>query len=84
VISKNRIELSQDSDADAIIRKIHEELRHKLVSTEDGLLLEDEQGWINIRKSNTEPILRVYSEGRTREDADSQAEEIIKFVKKIS
>ncbi|MGM0667047.1 MAG: phosphoglucosamine mutase [Bacteroidota bacterium] len=83
-ISKNRIELSQGSDADEIIRKIHEELRHKVVSTEDGILLEDEKGWINIRKSNTEPILRIYSEGRTREDADGQAEEIIKFVKKIS
>jgi phosphomannomutase len=83
VISKNRIELSRDSNADDIIREIHEELRHKVVSTEDGLLLEDAQGWINIRKSNTEPILRVYSEGKTREDADRQAEEIIKFVKKI-
>lgn len=84
VISKNRIELSEGSNADDIIRRMHEELKHKVVSTEDGLLLEDEQGWINIRKSNTEPILRVYSEGRTREDADRQAEEIIKFVKKIS
>lgn len=84
VISKNRIELSEGSNADHIIRRIHEELKHKVVSTEDGLLLEDEQGWINVRKSNTEPILRVYSEGKTREDADRQAEEIIKFVKKIS
>jgi len=83
VISKNRIELQGDSNADDIIRKIHEELGHKVVSSEDGLLLEDAQGWINIRKSNTEPILRVYSEGKTREDADRQAEEIIKFVKKI-
>jgi len=84
VISKNRIELAEDSDADVIIGIIHEELKHKVVSTEDGLLLEDEQGWINIRKSNTEPILRVYSEGKTGEEADRQAEEIIKFVKKIS
>lgn len=82
VISKNRIELSDDPEADEIINKIHEKLRHQVVSTEDGLLLENERGWINIRKSNTEPILRIYSEGKTRKDADALAEEIIKIVKK--
>ncbi|MEA1886298.1 MAG: phosphoglucosamine mutase [Bacteroidota bacterium] len=82
VISKNRVELAEDLDADEIINKIHEGFRHNVVSTEDGLLLENEKGWVNIRKSNTEPILRIYSEGKTREDADSLAEEIIKIVKK--
>jgi phosphomannomutase len=84
VISKNRIDLSEDSDADEIIREIHKELQHKVVSTEDGLLLENKDGWVNVRKSNTEPILRIYSEGKTKQDADRLAEEIIKFVKKIS
>ncbi len=84
VISKNRIDLSEDLDADEIIRKIHKELQYKVVSTEDGLLLEDEKGWVNVRKSNTEPILRIYSEGKSKQDADRLAEEIIKFVKIIS
>ncbi|MDT8400724.1 MAG: phosphoglucosamine mutase [Bacteroidales bacterium] len=83
VISKNRIDLPDSSMAEKIIRKINEELEQKVVSKEDGLLLEDERGWVNIRKSNTEPILRIYSEGKTSQDADRLAEEIIKFVKKI-
>ncbi|HDZ40935.1 MAG TPA: phosphoglucosamine mutase [Bacteroidetes bacterium] len=82
VISKNRIDLPDSSHADEIIRKINEELEHRVVSTEDGLLLEDETGWVNIRKSNTEPILRIYSEAKSRQDADRLAEEILKFVKK--
>ncbi|MBN1388343.1 MAG: phosphoglucosamine mutase [Bacteroidales bacterium] len=84
VISKNRISLTPDLDADKILNIINEQFHHDVVSKEDGLLLENEQGWINIRKSNTEPILRIYSEGKTKEDADSLAEKIIKIVKKIN
>jgi len=84
VISKNRIDLSKGLDANRILNMIHEEFKHDVASTEDGLLLENEQGWINIRKSNTEPIIRIYSEGKTRADADRLAQKIIKIVKKTS
>jgi len=84
VISKNRIDLSYGLDADEIISKIYDELHRNVVSSEDGLLLENDLGWVNIRKSNTEPILRIYSEGKTKQDADQLAEEIIKIVKKIN
>jgi phosphomannomutase len=84
VISKNRIDLSNDLHAEKILSKIYEEFRFDVVSKEDGLLIENEEGWINIRKSNTEPILRIYSEGRTKQDADLFAEKIIKIVKKIN
>ena len=84
VISKNRIDLSYGLDADEIISKIYDELHQNVVSSEDGLLLENDLGWVNIRKSNTEPILRIYSEGKTKQDADQLAEEIIKIVKKIN
>jgi len=84
VISKNRIDLSYGLDADEIISKIYDELHQNVVSSEDGLLLENDRGWVNIRKSNTEPILRIYSEGKTKQDADQLAEEIIKIVKKIN
>ncbi len=82
VISKNRVELSEDSDADLIIKEIDRELSGEVVSREDGLLLENKTGWVQVRKSNTEPILRIYSEGRTKEDADNLAARIIKIVKK--
>jgi len=84
VISKNRIDLSYGLDADEIISKIYDELHRNVVSSEDGLLLENDRGWVNIRKSNTEPILRIYSEGKTKQDAEQLAEEIIKIVKKIN
>ncbi len=84
VISKNRIDLTPELDADEILRMINNEFHLNVVSEEDGLLIESEQGWINIRKSNTEPILRIYSEGKTKKDADQLAEKIIKIVKKIS
>ena len=84
VISKNRIDLSYGLDADEIISKNYDELHRNVVSSEDGLLLENDRGWVNIRKSNTEPILRIYSEGKTKQDAEQLAEEIIKIVKKIN
>lgn len=84
VISKNRVELSSSTNPDKLIDKIHDLLHQDVVSREDGLLLEYEKGWVNIRKSNTEPILRIYSEGRTKKDADSLAEIIIKIVKRIN
>lgn len=83
-ISKNRIDLSHGLDADEIIDKINKEFHKDVVSTDDGLLLENEKGWINIRKSNTEPILRIYSEGKTKEIADQIADEIIKIVKNLT
>jgi len=84
IISKNRVELSATTDPDVIIERIYEELQKNVVSREDGLLLEYHEGWVNIRKSNTEPILRIYSEGRTKSEADNLAERIIKIVKRIN
>lgn len=82
VISKNRVELSEGVDPDVLLDEIDRELSGDVVSREDGLLLENEKGWVQVRKSNTEPILRIYSEGRTKEDAGKLASLIIKIVKK--
>ena len=82
VISKNRVGLSAGMDPDRIISKIEKEFADNIVSREDGLLMENEKGWVQVRKSNTEPILRIYSEGRTKEEAEKLAGEIIKIVKK--
>ncbi len=83
IISKNRIELSEDSDPDMIINKLSHEFGDVVSSTEDGLLLEYTNAWVHIRKSNTEPIIRIYSEAQTREEAEKLAENIIKSVKNI-
>ncbi|MDZ7737936.1 MAG: phosphoglucosamine mutase [Bacteroidales bacterium] len=82
VISKNRVELSEGIDPDALLEEIDRELSGDVVNREDGLLIENEKGWVQVRKSNTEPILRIYSEGRTKEEADELAGQVIKIVKK--
>ncbi len=81
IISKNRIELREGDDPDKILSFLEEKFRHDVVSTEDGLLIEKDKGWIHIRKSNTEPVLRIYSEGKTIKESEGLAREIIKIVK---
>lgn len=83
VISKNRIELPADVNPDNIIAELARNLKDEISSTEDGLLFEYAEAWVHIRKSNTEPIIRIYSEAHTREEADIIAANIIKSVKKI-
>lgn len=82
VISKNKISLPEGANPDAIIDLLAVEYEKSVANSDDGLLLEIEGGWVQVRKSNTEPIIRVYSEGNNQADADSLAAGIIKSVKK--
>ncbi|HKL66747.1 MAG TPA: phosphoglucosamine mutase [Bacteroidales bacterium] len=82
VISKNRIELSPGMKPDEELEKIAAMFPERVVSREDGVLLESALGWVQVRKSNTEAILRVYSESTDAKKADELAVEIIKIVKK--
>jgi len=82
VISKNRIDLPENCDPDQIISVLLKEYSEDIASTEDGILIETITGWVQVRKSNTEAIIRVYSEGPDRDTADILAEKIIKSVKK--
>ncbi len=83
VISKNRIELPVDTDPDWIIESLAGEYSDEVSSKEDGILIEYTNGWVHIRKSNTESIIRIYSEANTLAEAVKFAENIIKSVKKI-
>jgi phosphomannomutase len=81
-ISKNRVEVDENIDVDRLFELIEKEYKSNIVDRNDGLLIENNIGWVQIRRSNTEPIIRIYSEGRTIADADSLAAEIIKIVKR--
>lgn len=83
VISKNRIDLPANTNPDPIISALVEKYSESISSREDGILIETDEGWIQVRKSNTEAIIRVYSEASNRELADNLASEIIKSVKII-
>jgi len=80
-ISKNKIELTPDLDVDAILEGIKEKYQKQPVNTIDGVKIEFDKEWVHLRKSNTEPIIRIYSESQSRTTADNLAEKIISDIK---
>ncbi len=80
VISKNKIQLSQEMDVDAILKGVESKFSDFPISTIDGVKIEFENGWVHLRKSNTEPIIRIYAEGRDAEEANTYAQKIISFI----
>ncbi len=70
-------------DVDDILQKTHEKYRDQQTSNIDGVKVDFEKGWVHLRKSNTEPIIRVYSEGKTKELAIQLADDIITGIKQI-
>lgn len=83
-ISKNKIELSPALDVDKILRKMEEKYAGQPVNTIDGVKIEFGKEWVHLRKSNTEPIIRIYSESHTLEAADILAVKVMDDIKKIS
>lgn len=82
-ISKNKIELTPDIDVDILLEKITKLHSDKKINTIDGVKIEFENEWVHLRKSNTEPIIRIYSESSTPEKANHLAEMIINDIKKL-
>ena len=76
-MSKNKIELEPTTDVDAILAKMAEKFKDEKVTTIDGVKIDFEEGWIHLRKSNTEPIIRIYSEGKSEEEAERFAKMIV-------
>lgn len=78
-ISKNRIDLTPDADIDALLKKIETLYADKdcTISTIDGVKIDFKNGWVHLRKSNTEPIIRIYSEAATMQEAENLAQQII-------
>ena len=83
-ISKNKIELTPDINVDDILLKIKEKYHKQQVNDIDGVRIDFDQEWVHLRKSNTEPIIRIYSESKSMERANALAEEIMAAIRKIS
>jgi phosphomannomutase len=79
-ISKNRIDLTPDTDVDAILANVKELYKNERVNDRDGVKIDFADGWVHLRKSNTEPIIRVYSEAATMEEANALAQQVINVV----
>lgn len=84
-IAKNRIDLSDNSMIDKILNEIQKVYAAEDVNTVDGVKIsfEAKKEWVHLRKSNTEPIIRIYAEASTAERADALAQEIIAIANKI-
>ncbi|MCE5345458.1 MAG: phosphoglucosamine mutase [Bacteroidales bacterium] len=83
VIAKKKIALSPDTEFCKIVNAVKNHFHDHLVDERDGLWIEDQNGWVQIRKSNTEPIMRIYAEGRTNDEADHLADSVIAIVKNL-
>lgn len=77
-ISKNRIDLKPETDIDAILAKVKDLYQNERVDDRDGVKIDFEAGWVHLRKSNTEPIIRVYSEAATMQEAEALAKQVMK------
>lgn len=79
-ISKNKIELDKAVDVKTIFEKIKGKYKNQPLNTEDGLKIEFEKDWVHLRTSNTEPIIRIYSESQNETTADNIAKRIIQDI----
>ncbi|HPG34606.1 MAG TPA: phosphoglucosamine mutase, partial [Lentimicrobium sp.] len=82
-ISKNKIQLSAEMDVDKILESITAKYKKQPVNTEDGVKIEFGHEWVHLRKSNTEPIIRIYSESDSMVKADVLARKIIDDIKEV-
>jgi phosphomannomutase len=82
-ISKNKITLTPEMDIDKLLLKVKEKYKKQPHTTIDGLKIEFDKEWVHLRRSNTEPIIRIYSEGNSETVANNLANKIIADIKEI-
>lgn len=83
-ISKNKIQLDPATDVDALLGKVKEHFSGEEVNDIDGVKIDFPESWVHLRKSNTEPIVRIYSEAATVEEAEQLAEEMKRLFDSLS
>jgi len=82
-IAKKKLELQADFDFSRILDNVRRQFSDHEIDERDGMRIEHSHGWVQIRKSNTEPVMRIYAEGRTAEEAEKLAGAVIEIVKKV-
>lgn len=83
-IAKNKIQLTPDIDVDAILKNVKEQFANENITDIDGVKIDFPDSWVHLRKSNTEPIIRIYSEAATMEEADKIAGKIKQIINQLS
>jgi phosphomannomutase len=82
-MGKKKIELTPEINVDDILSKMEKEYQNEEVSTVDGVKIDFENNWVHLRKSNTEPIIRIYTEAKSQEEADKLGDDIISKIKSL-
>ena len=82
-MSKNKLQLSPDMNVDALLEGFKDAYKGEKINDVDGVKVDFENSWVHLRKSNTEPIVRIYTEAKSQEKADQLAEKIVDQLKTI-
>jgi len=82
-MSKNKIQLTPEINVDLILEKMSDKYKNEDINTIDGVKIDFEKEWVHLRKSNTEPIIRIYTESTSQANADALAQRIIKEIQDI-
>lgn len=82
-MGKKKMELTPDIDVDALLTKVEKEYQNEQLSTVDGLKIDFEKNWVHLRKSNTEPIIRIYTEAFSQKEADHLGDHMITKIKSL-
>ena len=80
-MGKKKIELTPEIDVDSILETIKNQYQNEEISTIDGVKIDFAENWVHLRKSNTEPIIRIYTEAKSQQEADSLADRFISEIK---
>ncbi|PIF05435.1 MAG: phosphoglucosamine mutase [Draconibacterium sp.] len=82
-ISKNKIELTPEIDVDKLLEKVKNKFTGENITDIDGVKIDFADSWVHLRKSNTEPIIRIYSEAKTKNDADKLAKSMVAQIQSL-
>ena len=82
-MGKKKIELTPDIDVDSLLTKMEKEYQTEDISTIDGVKIDFKNNWVHLRKSNTEPIIRIYTEAFSQEEADHLGDQMIEKIKSL-
>ena len=83
-MSKKKIQLIPNLDVDVILKTIESNYSDENITTIDGVKIDFKESWVHLRKSNTEPIIRIYTEAKSQVEADELADKIITEIKEIA
>ena len=83
-MSKKKIQLTPELDVDAVLVAMKNRYAHEDITTVDGVKIDFEENWVHLRKSNTEPIIRIYTEAQSQQEADTLADKIIGEIKEVA